>query len=268
MEKAGFKRGTILGNEEYRRDTAEGGNHTINANRKGDNGKTVTYLTRRGGAEGDKMRHTTHDSVEDAIAASHQESPPKDKIKPEAFAEDDEDTMMAYGGPAVRATQEPGVPQRKPDDKRWPKEDYMGEQWDGGPDYEHASLTMGPDKKEYDAEQWVAEGGEIGSDSNDFMNDDEDHASSIADAIMAKRAARKAALDTGESDIQENADDNDQTPYVRANAHALEDVYDDSQISKQPLDSKGDMEEENSENMQDNSIVSKIRAKLKAKRGF
>lgn len=151
--------------------------------------------------------------------------------------------------PGATATGEPGVPSRKPDDTRLAESDYMGKDWDGGPDYKHADLSMGPNKDEYDAEQWVAHGGRIS-----------ERAKSIADAIMSAKKKAKMMADGGEVDLDNEEDASPLTTYEDDNADtAHEDIYDDDPLDDQPEDSNehGDSEED------DDDMISKIRKRMK-----
>jgi len=180
---------------------------------------------------------------------------------------------MAYGGSAVRATQEPGVSARKPDDMRLPAEDYLNKNWTGDEGHTpRVSTSMGPSKEEYDAEMWAAEGGEINDDVSFTDAEEDERPVSIADAIMRKR---KRMADGGMVDINENAQESGQTPYSRMNGTAYsKELYDDNQLSENPFDFLGEKRAaeaadaaKDEEDINDGSIVSKIRAKMKAKRG-
>lgn len=99
----------------------------------------------------------------------------------------------------------------------------------------------------------MAHGGEVMA--SDLMDDDE-RASSIADAIRRKR------LKTGEVDIESNGME-ESNMFDEINADAVEDpIYDDSQLSEQPEDSN-----EHGQDVDDGSLASKIRRKLRSKSG-
>lgn len=189
-----------------------------------------------------------------------------------AGPEQPSDIKCAHGGPAhcmegcyaeggmaerpgATATGEPGVPMRKSDDRRLAESDYMGKDWDGGPDYQHADTSMGPSKDQYDAEQWVAHGGMIS-----------DRAKSIAEAIMAKKKMTKMMAEGGEATLEDNEEE-DASPLTteeEGNADAAhEKIYDDDQLSEQPKDSNEDDEELDDEDK--NDMVGSIRKKMKAK---
>lgn len=101
-------------------------------------------------------------------------------------------------------------------------------------------------------------------------NDAADHYSSIADAILAKkRAARQNLAEGGMVDLDANSEEATADHGLEFNEAAnLKEQYDDSQLESQPMDSNedGDSHEEDSENMDDASIVSSIRKRMKAKR--
>lgn len=198
----------------------------------------------------------------------------------------------------------PATPAPKPDDKRRAKDAYAADGWAGAPELDdEASTSMGPAKDEYMASRF-ADGGEVeespevkaaakqeqddierGIDERmkarqeggspgyarggqvhpmDLMSDDE-RATSIADAILAKR--RKMA-EGGMVDLEDSNQEDGDPSYDDQNtlAAAKKEVYDDDQISSQPRGSnlKGDSREDDSENHMD--MVSAIRAKLRAKR--
>lgn len=78
-----------------------------------------------------------------------------------------------------------------------------------------------------------------GSSSN-LASDSQEHYSSIADAILRQ----KKSSDSGEVDINENAQESGQTPYDEDNHEAyMKEIYDNDQLSDQPEDSnqKSDM---------------------------
>jgi hypothetical protein len=98
----------------------------------------------------------------------------------------------------------------------------------------------------------------------DLMSDDE-RATSIADAILAKR---KKMAGGGMVDLEESNQEDGDPSYEDQNtlAAAKKEVYDDSQLSADPMDSNesGDDREDESENHMD--MVSAIRRKLASKR--
>lgn len=101
-----------------------------------------------------------------------------------------------------------------------------------------------------------------------WQNDEEEtldnHFDSIADAIIAKKR-RKMMAEGGEVDLEENSEESpnfeDQQSF-KANG---KEQYDDSQLSDQPEDSNEHGDEMDSDI---HDMVSRIRAKLKAKRGM
>lgn len=246
---------------------------------------------------------------------------------------------MAMGGkvPGAEATNEPGVPARKPDDHRLDPADYMSKEWAGGPDpvrkpdderlpqdeymsdrfdasrrmasgglVEGAEDTqepsvpgrkpddMRPAEDEYMSDH-MAEGGEVPDASTDadtkYMTTDEQNqalregqplsnlynpkpeskaaggmisrAGSIAKAILEKR--RMADGGMVELDNKENETPNYEQQNLLA---AKKELYDDSQISAQPEDSNEHGDTLSDEDMDNQSMISQIRAKLRAKRGF
>lgn len=90
---------------------------------------------------------------------------------------------------------------------------------------------------------------------------DMDKPKSIADAIMRKR---KMMADGGEVDLQSNADEDlnleDQLSFEAARKKTY---FDDSQISKQPMDSNEHGDEIDSD---EHDMISSIRRKMKSKR--
>ncbi len=92
------------------------------------------------------------------------------------------------------------------------------------------------------------------------MADADEHYSSIADAILAKKRS-------GQADLAANSEEKPNL-YDDLNADAAgEEQFDDGQISAQPEDSNehGDEREKDSENKR--NMISAIRAKFKGKRG-
>ena len=95
------------------------------------------------------------------------------------------------------------------------------------------------------------------------MMSDEERASSVADAIMRKR---KKMADGGMVDLDSASEEVARSPYDDTNAETGDkESYDLDQLSEQPMGSNehGDDIEADKHDM-----VSAIRAKLKAKRGF
>lgn len=145
---------------------------------------------------------------------------------------------------------------------------------DKGIDY-----TNQPDKG-YGAIIFKAEGGSIDHEMMDQPEDEYNtgHEASVAAAIMAKRKAGsmstgssdydKAAMyaEGGEVDLDENSREQPNGYYPRNEDEVLRENYDSDFTSvNQPNDSNaiGDVEEENSENEHDRSVVTKIRSKMK-----
>ena len=107
----------------------------------------------------------------------------------------------------------------------------------------------------------MAEGGEVTP--SDMMDDDE-RADSIADAIMRKRRM----ADSGMVDLNEASEEEGRSPYDEANAETGDkEAYDLDQLSAQPMGSNrhGNAREDATSDAHD--MVSRIRAKIKAKRG-
>lgn len=213
---------------------------------------------------------------------------------------------MAMGGMAEK-TGEPMVPMRKPDDKRLSKEDYMSGQWSGGqaparkpddrrlPEDEYMaqhfvdggivnqqdedsnkqsskrlsisnSQNLAPPQDDAAAREAayqeklkkMAMGGQIGGMSDDAR------ASSIAEAIMRKRKAKMMA-EGGMVDLDENAREDQENNMDQMNHEAaMKEIYDDSEISAQPEDSN---EHGDDITADEHDMISKIRAKMRAKRG-
>lgn len=125
-----------------------------------------------------------------------------------------------------------------------------------------------PDADESEDDRDLAMYARGGSVDSDDMSDDE-KADSIAEAIMNKRKRKKMA-DGGsvESGIEDNNEEQPNT-YDRRNEAALKENYNDSFLSlSEPLDSnlKGDSEESSEED--DLDMISKIRSKIRAKKGM
>lgn len=95
-----------------------------------------------------------------------------------------------------------------------------------------------------------------------MINQGEDTAKSMVDSIMSKRKAMSAG---GMADIEENSEETPASlsPYDDDNSEAAEkELYDDGQLSEQPMDSNehGDEIEKDS-----NDMVSIIRRKMKSR---
>lgn len=134
---------------------------------------------------------------------------------------------MAKGGmvPGAEDDMEPALPMAKPDNMRLPEDEIMADHF--------------------------AHGGEV-----------EDHYSSIADAILAKK--RKKMADGGMVDLEANSEEGANMADEQNEDALLKEQYDDSQLSAQPMDSNehGDDIESDKHDM-----VSRIRSKMK-KRGY
>lgn len=123
--------------------------------------------------------------------------------------------------------------------------------------------AFGPKPQPKPSPKQLAHGGEIHP--SDLMSDEE-RSESIADAIMHKR---KMASGGEVVDLEENSEEEGRSPYDEQNAEiADEPIYDDSQISAQPKDSKemGDSREKSSG--EPHSLANSIRRKMRAKRGM
>lgn len=194
----------------------------------------------------------------------------------------------------------PGTPAKKADDRREAESEYMSKDWSEG-----SAPARKPDDERLPKDEYMAghfaKGGPVNPKLQqahaahrpmhpmDLMDDDE-RASSIADAIMEKRHRMaeggiagetlgtkigypgspkpKAYADGGMVDLERNSEEEGSTPYDTMNAEAgMKEQYDDSQLSPDPMDSNetGDSREDESENEHD--MISKIRSKMRAKRG-
>lgn len=171
----------------------------------------------------------------------------------------------AYGG-AAEDTGEPSVPTRKPDDYRLPEDDYMSDQFTkGGPAPAPKPDNMRPSENEYMGGRSggaYADGGEV-----------EDHYSSIADAILAKKRKAKKMAEGGQVDLSENAtEDRNNEDQMSYEAAGKENYSESSGLSalSSPMDSaqQGDSREEDSENEEDADMVSSIRKRMKSRRGY
>jgi hypothetical protein len=184
---------------------------------------------------------------------------PEAQEKPKGYAKGG---VVEYGaGP--EADMEPAVPKRKSDDYRRPEGAYMGKDWAGEPELDDASDTsMGPAKSEYDAVQWAAKGGEI--EPHELMSDDE-RSSSIADAIMKKRAKTKAMADGGMVDLEANSEEQPNNEDDYSFDAVKKEQYDLDQLGPDPMDSN---EHGDAIDSDKNDMVSQIRKKMRAKRGM
>lgn len=158
---------------------------------------------------------------------------------------------MAYGGMA-RDTQEPAVPMKKADDMRLPKEDYMGDKAYGGPDPERK-----PDDKRLPEDEYMADHFAKGG-----MADADEHYSSIADAILAKKKHAKAYADGGMVDLEHNSEEEPNQYYGMDEDAAKKEMYDDDQLMDQPEDSNEHGDEIDSDK---HDMVDAIRKKIKYK---
>lgn len=121
------------------------------------------------------------------------------------------------------------------------------------------STSMGPAMDEYEADHF-AKGGEV--EAHELMGDDE-RAGSIADAIMRKRKV-KAMADGGMVDL-EAASEESPNMADEDNYDAIKkEQYDLDQLSDDPMDSN-----EHGHAMEDErDMISKIRSKIRSKRGM
>lgn len=174
---------------------------------------------------------------------------------------------MALGGAVEGANHSspttrpiPATPEKKPNDKRLPDSETMSKKWSEGTPPPRKPDDRRPPKEQYMADHF-AEGGEVTP--SDMMDDDE-RADSIADAIMRKRRM----ADGGMVDLNEASEEEGRSPYDEANAETGDkEAYDLDQLSAQPMGSNrhGNAREDATSDAHD--MVSRIRAKIKAKRG-
>lgn len=95
--------------------------------------------------------------------------------------------------------------------------------------------------------------------------DIDDEADSIADAILRKRRNAKMMAEGGQVDLEENSEEApnfEDDASFEANG---KEQYDDSQLSAQPQDSN---EHGDDISADEHDMISRIRAKLRAKRGM
>lgn len=157
-----------------------------------------------------------------------------------AFSVQKRGKKMAKGGmvKGAEATQEPAVPMAKPDNSRPAKDDYMG-------DNAHTGAPI-----------------------SGYPIDEE----SIVDAILSKRRADIMMAQGGEVPGQGDIDgESGQAPYDELNSMAYKkELYDDSQLSRQPMDGDqhGDTDGDYTDEGPAKSLVERIRARMKTRRGF
>lgn len=199
---------------------------------------------------------------------------------------------MALGGavePPSRSghpySRDPGTPEKKPDDYREPEGEYMGEKWSYGSAPARKPDDMRLPKEEYMAGHF-AEGGMAGEDCSncghpfnrnpgtpekkpDNMRPSEDEymanhfaeGGSVTDSIMSKR---KTYAPEGGVNINENAQENGWSPYEEYSTQAYKkELYDDDQLSAQPMDSNESGDDREDERSDKFDMVDKIRKKYK-----
>ncbi len=122
------------------------------------------------------------------------------------------------------------------------------------------SLAIAYSVKRQNAKK-MAEGGEVHA--SELMQDDE-RASSIADAIMKKREAKRFS-DGGMVDLNENAEEGPADLDELNIEAAGKENYDDAQFKPAPMGSAQHGDDISSDK---HDMISQIRAKIKAKRGM
>lgn len=145
--------------------------------------------------------------------------------------------------------------------------------------YADRNEAMRQKKGSASPESWTADGMDTESEGSKDMEpktgakvnwqDDEEetldnHYDSIADAIIAKRKAKMMA-DGGMVDLEANSEESpNEEDQMSFKANGKE-QYDDSQLSAQPEDSNEHGDELDSD---EHDMISRIRAKIRAKRGM
>jgi hypothetical protein len=146
----------------------------------------------------------------------------------------------------------PGAPAKKPNDRREPVSEYMGERATYGNPPARKPDDHRPPKEEYMADHF-AEGGEV-----------EEHYSSIADAILAKKRVADSQVDLVDNSEQDsNNEDRMSYNALHRPIYDEEDALDDL---NQPEDSNEHGHELSQEDDDSVSIVDKIRRGMKSKR--
>lgn len=208
---------------------------------------------------------------------------------PEKEFMSDHEQMLSDGGKVLEKQgyggkneddMEPPVPQRKPDDKRFPEDEYMStDKWSKG-----SAPARKPDDKRPPMDEYMADHFADGG-----MIDDEDrHHDSVAMAIMARRKAKKMA-DGGMVDLDENArEEPNNLDDMNYEALKKENYSEEHGLSalNQPEDSNEHAIEPKDEDMydkegsfrkdihfeeregDDTDMLNSIRRKMKAKRGY
>lgn len=98
-------------------------------------------------------------------------------------------------------------------------------------------------------------------------SDTEDHYSSIADAILAKKRKAKMMAEGGMVDIEHNAQEDNADAAVGYEEAAMKENYDDDfSDMDQPMDSNEDGDDLSDEDKYGGDLVSSIRKKMKSKR--
>lgn len=171
--------------------------------------------------------------------------------------------MMADGGQVPERTRAdndsaaPSMPMAKPDNRRLPEDEYMSPKWSNG-----NPPPRKPDDERLPQDEYMAnhfaDGGQI--------DEEMPRPKSMAQAIMRKR---KMMAEGGSVDIGSNGKEDPANPngYDDQNEEAgLKELYDDSQLMSDPMDSNehGDILED--EDKDDGRMVSSIRKKLMSRR--
>lgn len=98
----------------------------------------------------------------------------------------------------------------------------------------------------------MAQGGEV-----------EDHYESIADAILSKKRKVKQMSDGGQVDLEANSRESNNVEDDLSFNALLKEQYDDSQLSRQPMNSNEHSPEHDEVDVNDRSLVGQIRRKIK-----
>jgi len=177
---------------------------------------------------------------------------PAPKMPPHDPSERDYMAGMFSNGGQITKVEDAEVLKRKPDDYQEPKSEFMSSKMPSGEESEGREHYPAPPMSEYDsgyAAGKMAAGG---------------MAMSPAERIMH----RKRMATGGQVDLEKNSEEGGQSPYDNMNADGTGEQYDDSQLSAQPTDSNEHGDTLSDEDQRDQSLIDKIRERMKSRRGF
>ena len=190
--------------------------------------------------------------------------------------------MMAKGGSVYGGKSEydgvehPHGLEEDDDQMRPSSNDYMSDEWAGGPDMDHTGKYPHPSEHEYMSSRMPAysKGGHVEDEHSQspehFIDEEEseaereEHILSLADKIRHKR---KMMASGGEvTDHEEEGPGTDQSFNIKAKKYNQEGS--DSTIEHDPWESNEHGDEHEMEEENEHDMIDSIRKKLKAKRGF